>query len=767
MSSFVFKVASSDLALIDYTVPLTSINPIINATPSFSGLSNSVVDNGDGTTTITWTWTGFTDDGSTTDGLKIANNANFLLNIASLNITSFGQIQLSRASTSAFANFKGSITSSTLPTIATNTNFTSLFEVTDEELHIPSANFGNIGSWDVSGVINMSGMFYNCELFTQNISGWNTSACTDMSTMFRIDWYTGRTSVFNVDITSWNTSACTNMASMLYGNFIFNRDVSSWDVSNVTNMTYLFGFCRIFNYDISNWNTLACTNMSSMFQDCSAFNIQLETSLNHWTTENVTDMSLMFYNCSSFNKNLRFLNTSNVTDMSNMFASAIAFNQSVNSLDVSKVSNMSQMFKGASAFNQPIGWTSTSLLTNIGGMFSSGMNNETVSFNSPITFSMSTITNMGGLFNGANAFNQDISNWNTSACTDMSYMFANNTLFNKDISNWNTSACTDMSFMFKNATAYNKPFVATLNHWTTNAVTNMEDMFNGATAFNQDLSSWTTSAVTNMNNMFKNCTSYKFATIGSFDFTQLTQFNDFINTTGFTTALYSQFLIYLNGNATLPNGLNLGTVGKSRYTYTNDAYTNLTTVKGLTITDDNAIVQIPCFMEGTKIQCLDKETNTDVYVPIQTLKRGDLVKTYKHGYVALKLIGIRDIVNSGDAERSKERLYQCTSAAYPELFEDLFITGSHSILVDTLTADQQKQSIDIFDKIYKTDDKYRLPACIDDRSVPYNKAGTFPIYHIALENENYYYNYGVYANGLLVETCSLRYLQELSNMTLL
>jgi hypothetical protein len=38
---------------------------------------------------------------------------------------------------------------------------------------------------------------------------------------------------------------------------------------------------------------------------------------------------------------------------------------------------------------------------------------------------------------------------------------------------------------------------------------------------------------------------------------------------------------------------------------------------------------------------------------------------------------------------------------------------------------------------------------------------------LALENNNYYMNYGVYANGLLVETCSKRYIKELSNMTII
>ena len=70
-------------------------------------------------------------------------------------------------------------------------------------------------------------------------------------------------------------------------------------------------------------------------------------------------------------------------------------------------------------------------------------------------------------------------------------------------------------------------------------------------------------------------------------------------------------------------------------------------------------------------------------------------------------------------------------------------------------------------KIYVTDNKYRVPACADPRASVYENVGTYTIYHLALENDNYYMNYGIYANGLLVETCSKRYLKELSNMSLI
>ena len=65
---------------------------------------------------------------------------------------------------------------------------------------------------------------------------------------------------------------------------------------------------------------------------------------------------------------------------------------------------------------------------------------------------------------------------------------------------------------------------------------------------------------------------------------------------------------------------------------------------------------------------------------------------------------------------------------------------------------------------YVTNKKYRLPACVDKRATPFLKEGIFTVYHFSLENVNDYKNYGVYANGLLVETISKRYLRDLSGM---
>jgi hypothetical protein len=146
------------------------------------------------------------------------------------------------------------------------------------------------------------------------------------------------------------------------------------------------------------------------------------------------------------------------------------------------------------------------------------------------------------------------------------------------------------------------------------------------------------------------------------------------------------------------------------------------------------------------------------------------VKTLKHGFVPIELIGKREIDNPGCKERIKEQLYCCNKDKFKEVFEPLIITGCHSILVENsvtvVNAEQIEKVKEVNGGIYLTDGKLRLPACVDLRTSVYSVPGTYTIYHLALENDDYYMNYGIYANGLLVETCSKRYLKELSGMEL-
>jgi hypothetical protein len=167
---------------------------------------------------------------------------------------------------------------------------------------------------------------------------------------------------------------------------------------------------------------------------------------------------------------------------------------------------------------------------------------------------------------------------------------------------------------------------------------------------------------------------------------------------------------------------------------------------------------VVCFKDGTLI-LTDKG-----YLPIEDLRKGDLVKTLEHGYKPIYMIGKKDIYHPASCERGKDQLYIGTQAEFPWLKEDLIVTGSHCILVDKFKEGEKEETIKVLGKIYMTHDKYRLPACVDKRFAVYKPEGNYTVYHLALEHENRLMNYGIYANCLLVETCSKRCIEEYAKM---
>ena len=174
---------------------------------------------------------------------------------------------------------------------------------------------------------------------------------------------------------------------------------------------------------------------------------------------------------------------------------------------------------------------------------------------------------------------------------------------------------------------------------------------------------------------------------------------------------------------------------------------------------------MPCFKEDSKILCY--KNNKEIYVKIQDIRKGDLVKTINNGYIPVNMIGTTKIYNSGNKIKSPNKLYKCSRDKYPDLFEDLYITGYHSILVDNITDYERKNIIDLIGNVYVTDKKYRLMACLDEKTETYDIEGVFNIWHLVLENEDYFMNYGIYANGLIVETSSERNMIEYSGMMLI
>lgn len=172
-----------------------------------------------------------------------------------------------------------------------------------------------------------------------------------------------------------------------------------------------------------------------------------------------------------------------------------------------------------------------------------------------------------------------------------------------------------------------------------------------------------------------------------------------------------------------------------------------------------------CFLEGTRVLTLVNGIET--YVPIEKLDTNSLVKTSRDGYKKIELIGRSTIKNPGNDLRLEDRLYRCPVENYPELDEDLYITGCHSILVDSLTDIQKKQTKQYLGKLYVTDKKYRLMAVVDERAHPWVSEGVYTVWHLALENDDDGINHGIFVNGgLLAETCSIRFLRQKLDMIL-
>ena len=270
-----------------------------------------------------------------------------------------------------------------------------------------------------------------------NINTWDVSLITDMSNLF------SDKNNFNSDISNWDVSNVTNMNGMFDKAYNFNGDISNWDVSSVTTMTWMFHRADDFNGDLSNWNVGSVTDMSAAFHRAGAFN----SDLTNWDVSNVTSMSAMFYDAGNFNGDVSDWDVSNVTNMSHMFRSASSFNQPLNSWDVSSVVDMGDMFH-TSGYNLPLDNWDVSNVTNMISLFRGSVFNQDIS-----NWNTNSLTQLGYAFSLTSAFNQDISNWNTSNVVMMTDAFMGAEVFNQNLSNWDVSNVNDFSNMFLEAQA--------------------------------------------------------------------------------------------------------------------------------------------------------------------------------------------------------------------------------------------------------------------------------------------------------------------------
>jgi photosystem II stability/assembly factor-like uncharacterized protein len=191
-------------------------------------------------------------------------------------------------------------------------------------------------------------------------------------------------------------------------------------------------------------------------------------------------------------------------------------------------------------------------------------------------------------------------------------------------------------------------------------------------------------------------------------------------------------------------GLSLNT--QYTYAFYNQISTNASQLTSNGTTAQSATNTTSCYIKGTKLLCLVK--GEEIYVPIEDLRKGTLVKTYKHGYKPIELIGKSTAINySDDPFKTIYKLKSC---------ETTIVTGGHYILVDELPEKITPHGF--YKHNYTIDDKKIILPCDSKLFEAINDNNIYETYHLVLESENNEKGYGIYAeNDLLTESTSKKH----------
>lgn len=158
-----------------------------------------------------------------------------------------------------------------------------------------------------------------------------------------------------------------------------------------------------------------------------------------------------------------------------------------------------------------------------------------------------------------------------------------------------------------------------------------------------------------------------------------------------------------------------------------------------------------CYNEGTQILCINSSSEEE-YTAIEDIRVGHLVKTYKHGAKAVTHIGKGEMMNwHSDPVYCMYKLPKTD-----DMIDDLIVLGGHSILVDKYESEEQEQDcIYNMGRIPKLEDKFLLLAKSSTLFTKMPEGEKYTYYHLVLDNTgNEFVHYGIWANGVLSESCS-------------
>lgn len=212
-------------------------------------------------------------------------------------------------------------------------------------------------------------------------------------------------------------------------------------------------------------------------------------------------------------------------------------NSSITQWDVSSVSSFGGLFEGAELFNQDIGNWDVSAGQSFGSMFKGA-----ISFNQDLSnWDVSNANLFASMFENAVSFNQEIGEWDVSNGSVFYAMFSNAKSFNNDINNWDMSSSRNLAYMFKGASKFNQD----ISNWKVSLVNFFNGMFMNTDSFNQDIGNWNVSSGEEFTSMFSNAQSFDH-NLGKWEIISANKFDHFLDSSGMSIESYDSTLIGWN-----------------------------------------------------------------------------------------------------------------------------------------------------------------------------------------------------------------------------
>lgn len=147
--------------------------------------------------------------------------------------------------------------------------------LTGRKVTVPKANFGYqcaaLTSLDLSALdLSAATQAYsiaNGATSLRKFTGyedWDTSKVTSIPYAFR------ETALTSLDLSLWDTSACTNVVSLFCQSYSLADvgDISQWDTSKVTTIAQAFLSTALTSLDLSGWDLQSCTACANAFYGC-------------------------------------------------------------------------------------------------------------------------------------------------------------------------------------------------------------------------------------------------------------------------------------------------------------------------------------------------------------------------------------------------------------------------------------------------------------------------------------------------------------------